>query len=125
MQDWPVLRNLASSTPSTARFRSASSKTMHGAWPPSSSDNFFTSRAAPWISFWPTSVEPVKVIFLQIGFDKNSSPIIDAEPFTSWNTPLGSFASLQHSANAMLHNGVWLAGLRIVGQPAASAGAIL
>ncbi len=43
----------------------------------------------------------------------------------SWNTPLGSLAASQHSAKARLHSGVWLAGFRIVGQPAAIAGATL
>src|SRR5207249_4542279 len=92
-------------------------------WPPSSSESFFTSRAAPAISFCPTSVEPVKVIFRQIGLFENSSPIIDAEPLTHWKTPLGSFAASQHSAKARLHSGVWLAGFRIVEQPPARAGA--
>src|SRR3954464_876079 len=126
MQDWPVLRNFASITPSTALARSASSNTIAGALPPNSSESFFTSRAAPAISFWPTSVEPVNVIFLQIGLARNSSPIMDADPHTTWNTlPRGSFAVSQHSAKARLHSGVWLAGLRMTGHPAASAGATL
>ena len=42
MHVWPELRNLHSDRPSTAASRSASSKTMNGALPPSSSETFFT-----------------------------------------------------------------------------------
>src|SRR2546423_10748663 len=123
MHDCPLLRNFAVMTPSSARSKSASSNTIAGACPPSSRDSFVTFRAAPTINFFPTSVDPVNVIFRQIGLLKNSSPIIDADPTTTANTPFGSFAASQHSANARLHSGVWLAGFKIVGHPAASAGA--
>lgn len=39
-QVWPALRNFDASAPSTALSRSASSKTINGALPPSSSDTF-------------------------------------------------------------------------------------
>jgi hypothetical protein len=45
----------------TAISISASSQTMNGALPPSSSDGFFTVPAHRCISNLPTSVEPVKV----------------------------------------------------------------
>ena len=45
MQVCPEFRNLQKSAPATASSRSASSKTMNGALPPSSSDTFFTCRA--------------------------------------------------------------------------------
>ncbi len=40
-QVWPVLRYLLAIAPSTAASRSASSKTMNGALPPSSRLSFF------------------------------------------------------------------------------------
>jgi hypothetical protein len=45
-QVWPVLRYLEAIAPSTAASRSASSKTMKGALPPSSSETFFTVARA-------------------------------------------------------------------------------
>jgi len=39
-QVWPALRYLLAIAPSTALSRSASSKTMNGALPPSSSESF-------------------------------------------------------------------------------------
>ena len=63
-QVWPVLRYFDAIAPSTAASRSASSKTMNGALPPSSSDTFFTVRAHCAISSLPTSVEPVNDSFL-------------------------------------------------------------
>ena len=45
MQVWPELRNLQRTVPATASSRSASSKTMNGALPPSSSEIFFSPFA--------------------------------------------------------------------------------
>src|ERR1700691_2869422 len=45
-QVWPMLRNLDWIAPSTAAATWASSKTMNGALPPSSSPTFFTAPAA-------------------------------------------------------------------------------
>ena len=42
MHVWPEFLNLHITAPATASERSASSKTMNGALPPSSSDTFFT-----------------------------------------------------------------------------------
>jgi hypothetical protein len=61
-QVWPELRYFETMAPSAAASRSASSKTMKGALPPSSIDTFFTVSADCRISSLPTSVEPVKVI---------------------------------------------------------------
>ena len=44
-QVWPMLRNFETIAPSTAASRSASSNTMNGALPPSSSPTFFTVPA--------------------------------------------------------------------------------
>ena len=70
-QVWPELRYLAIIAPATARSRSASSKTMNGALPPSSIDTFFTVPADCSTSILPTSVEPVKVILRTSGLAVN------------------------------------------------------
>ena len=57
-----MLRNFEMIAPSTAASTWASSNTMNGALPPSSSPTFFTVPAACAISTLPTSVEPVKPI---------------------------------------------------------------
>src|SRR5215207_11527028 len=56
----PMLRIFEATAPSTAASRSASSKTMNGAWPPSSRLRRFIVSAAWRIRSLPTSVEPVK-----------------------------------------------------------------
>jgi len=48
--------------PSTAASRSASSKTIKGAFPPNSRESFFTVEELCFMSRRPTYVEPVKVI---------------------------------------------------------------
>ncbi len=96
MQVWPEFRNLHVSAPSTAASRSASSKTMNGALPPSSSETFFTLEAHCAISNFPTSVEPVKPSLRTIGADVSTRPISGASsalPVTIPSTPGGSPAS--------------------------------
>ena len=56
----PMLRIFASSAPSTASSRSASSKIRNGALPPSSIDTRSTCSADCSMSLRPTSVDPVK-----------------------------------------------------------------
>jgi hypothetical protein len=58
---WPALWYFEAIAPLTAISISASSKTMNGALPPSSRDNFLAVPAHCCISNLPTSVEPVKV----------------------------------------------------------------
>ena len=128
MQVWPELRNLQSSAPATASSRSASSKTMNGALPPSSSDTFFTCPAHCAISSLPTSVEPVKPSLRTSGLDVISAPIAGASsalPVTIAKTP-GRQAGLSASrASASAESGVCSAGFSTIVQPAASAGAAL
>jgi hypothetical protein len=54
----PELRYLQVSAPAMAASRSASSKTMNGALPPSSSETFLTCPAHWAMSSLPTSVDP-------------------------------------------------------------------
>ena len=93
MQVWPEFLNLHIIAPATASDRSASSKTMNGALPPSSSETFFTWPAHWAIRSLPTSVEPVKPSLRTIGFDVISPPIAGASaasPVTTEKTPGGT-----------------------------------
>ena len=121
-QVWPVLRYLEAIAPSTAASMSASSKTMNGALPPSSIEVFLTVAAHCSISNLPISVEPVKVSLRTIGFEVISPPISPAPPVTQENTPAGTPARSASSHKASAENGVAVAGLSTIVQPAASAG---
>src|SRR5215471_10644898 len=121
-QVWPALRYLEAMAPFTAASRSASSKTMKGALPPSSSESFFTVPAHCSIRIFPVSVEPVNVSLRTIGFEVISPPISLADPVTQEKTPLGTPARSANSHSASAENGVWLAGFSTIVQPAANAG---
>src|SRR5205814_433780 len=73
-----------------AASRSASSNTMNGALPPSSSDSFFTVPAHCAMSFLPTAVEPVKVTLRTLVLEVISPPIAAASPVTTLSTPAGT-----------------------------------
>ena len=88
-QVWPVLRYLAISAPLTAASTSASSKTMKGALPPSSSDSFLIVGAHCAISSRPTSVEPVNESLRTTGLAVSSPPIATGSPVSTLKTPAG------------------------------------
>ena len=121
----PVLRNFEAIAPSTASSRSASSNTISGALPPSSSDTFLIVPAHFAISCLPTSVEPVKVSLRMIGFVASSSPTTEALPGSTLKTPGGRPARSPSSASASAESGVALAGFSTIVQPAARAGPAL
>ena len=124
-QVWPVLRNFEAIAPSTAASRSASSKTMKGALPPSSSDTRLTVPMQAAASILPTGVEPVKVNLAIRGSVVRTVPIGAGGPVTILNTPAGSPASAPSTARARAENGVSSDGLSTTVQPAARAGATL
>src|SRR5438132_12361091 len=66
-QVWPAFLYFEAIAPLTAASMSASSKTMNGALPPSSSESFLTVPAHCCISNLPISVEPVKVSLRTVG----------------------------------------------------------
>ncbi len=128
MQVWPEFLNLHRSAPATAPSRSASSKTMNGALPPSSSETFFSPGAHCAIRSFPISVEPVNPSLRTAGFEVSSLPMPGAsspEPVTIESTPAGNPASSASAATASAESGVCSAGLSTIVQPAASAGAAL
>ena len=110
--------------PATAASKSASSKTMKGAFPPNSMDVLFTVAAQSAINFFPMGVDPVNVNFFTIGLEVISFPISEVFPTTMFMTPLGTPALTASSVNARADNGVAFAGLHTTVQPAANAGAI-
>mmetsp|Transcript_22268 Transcript_22268/g.48600 ORF Transcript_22268/g.48600 Transcript_22268/m.48600 type:complete len:283 (-) Transcript_22268:288-1136(-) len=99
---------------------------MNGAFPPNSSD-IFLSVPAPWaISFFPTAVEPVKLIFFTTGLLVISLPTSAAlaEPHvTTFSTPGGMPASSASAMSASAENGVISDGLTTIVHPAAKAAA--
>src|SRR5690606_17029217 len=124
-QVWPELRYFAVMAPCTARSRSASSKTRNGALPPSSMETFFTVEADFSMRILPTSVEPVKVIFLTSGLVHSLAAISLAEPVTILTKPFGMPTSAHRPPPASPEYGSCAAGLTTAVQPAARAGPIL
>ena len=122
-QVWPLLRNFDAIAPATAASRSASSKTMKGALPPSSIEHFITWSAAWRSRMRPTSVEPVKVSLRTRWFSQNSLPMSDdRDEVTTDRMPLGSPARSPRTASASADSGVSAAGRATNPQPTASAG---
>src|ERR1700731_2003396 len=121
-QVWPAFRYFEAIAPLTAASISASSKTMNGALPPSSSESLLTVPAHCCISNLPISVEPVKVNLRTIGFEVSSPPTSLAGPVTQEKTPFGTPARSANSHNASAEKGVAVAGFSTIVQPAASAG---
>ncbi len=125
MQDSPMLRILAIMAPSTATSRSASAHTIRAALPPSSMEVRSTLSAACRSSTRPTSVDPVNEslrVRRSASSAETTSP--DRLVVTTLTTPGTPTSSMMRARNSMVR-GVWAAGLVIVVQPAASAGAIL
>ncbi len=121
-QTCPWLKKMPSTTPSTALSRSASSNTMNGDLPPSSSDSRLPEPAVARRIRRPTSVEPVKAI-LSTPLCATSAAPVAPSPVTMLTTPGGSPASMQISANASAVSGVNSAGFSTTVSPQASAGA--
>jgi len=125
-QVWPLLRNFEIIAPSTALSRSASSKTMKGALPPSSIEHFITCSAACRSRMRPTSVEPVKVSLRTAWFSQNSLPMSeDRLEVMTEKRPAGTPARSARSAIDSADSGVSAAGRATKPQPTASAGATL
>ena len=113
---------MASTTPSTALSRSASSNTMKGDLPPSSRVSFLPVPAVASRIRRPTSVEPVNAILSMPSWRTISSPVRPS-PVTILSTPGGRPASWHSSANRSAVRLVNSAGLSTTVLPVASAGA--
>ena len=121
-----MLRSLAIIAPSTAASRSASSKTMKGALPPSSMDTRRIWSADSSMSLRPTSVEPVKES-LRVRGSWMSGAMTEPDELEvmTLRTPPGRPTSSRICASASIDSGVCEAGLTTIVQPAATAGPIL
>src|SRR5262249_3812784 len=87
-QQWPWLKKIALAAPSTAP-GSASSNTMFGLLPPSSSETFFKFPAAAATISLPTSVEPVNAILSTPLCAASAAPAVSPSPVTTFTTPSG------------------------------------
>jgi hypothetical protein len=121
-QTCPWLNQIASTTPSTTESRSASSNTMKGDFPPSSSESFLPEPAVALRMMRPTSVLPVKAILSMSSCATIAAPV-SPSPVITFSTPAGSPACAASSAKQSAVSGVNSAGLMTIVQPAASAGA--
>ena len=102
-----MLRIFASIAPSTARSTSASSKTRKGALPPSSIDTRSSCSADCSTSFFPTSVDPVKVSLRSRGSRMSGSQTSPVwEVVTTLSTPSGSPHSVSSFASSSIVSGV-------------------
>src|ERR1700692_4117310 len=101
---------------------SASSSTMFGDLPPSSSVTFLRSLAAALTISLPTSVEPVKATLSTWLCAANGAPQDSPKPVTTLSTPGGKPASRHSCASRSDDRGVSSAGFNTTVQPAVNTG---
>src|SRR5579859_3169008 len=111
-------------TASSARSRSASSKTITGFLPPSSKCTRFRVFAPCAMIAEPVALSPTKPIALIAGCSVSALPASSPKPCTVLNTPSGTPASFTSLAKRSAVIGDHSAGLCTIVQPAARAGAI-
>ena len=122
-QTCPWLNQIASTTPSIALSRSASSKTTNGDFPPSSSVKDLPDPAVFSLINFPTSVDPVNAILLISLWLTIISPTLPS-PVTILIRPFGTPADTHSSANKRAVKDVYSAGFSTTALPIAMAGAI-
>ena len=125
MQNWPELKTNALITAPMATSRSASSKTMWAALPPSSMVTGLRCSPATLAACRPTAVDPVNAILSTPGWRSSASPTTWPLPVTTLSTPSGTPASVSSWAMKSALSGVSSAGLWTTTLPAARAAAIL
>src|ERR1035441_4000822 len=86
---WPLLLKAPAKMALATQAGSASSSTMAGSLPPSSRDTRLRSGAADWATFFPVSMEPVKVILRGTGWPVIQAPR-SSPPLTTFSTPGGT-----------------------------------
>jgi hypothetical protein len=124
MQVWPVAAKMPAKAPTTALSRSASSNTMLGDLPPSSSVTGTSLRPASDAIWRPTPVLPVKLTRSMRPLVRSASPA-RWSPVTTLKTPGGNPASRTKFANSSVVTDACSDGLTTTQLPAASAGASL
>jgi hypothetical protein len=119
------LKNRPTAIALAASSRFASSSTMQGSEPPSSSVSCLSCGAAEAMTLRPVAVEPVNAILRIVGCATSASAISAPEPSTTLTTPSGSPPSINASMHFSVASGVVGAGLSTTVLPAAIEGAIL
>src|SRR5215469_13878539 len=122
VQRWPVVPNAPQSAPSVARSRLASSSTIIGFLPPSSSEQCLKLLAAVVPMVLPTALDPVKEIARTSGCSSSGKPASGPNPLTMLITPLGTPASASVRTRLKVERGVSCAGLITQVLPQTSAG---
>src|ERR1035437_6476745 len=123
VQRWPVVPNAPQSTPSSARSRSASSRTIIAFLPPISSDSRLCERPHSPPTLLPVSVEPVNDTRATSGCATIAAPASPL-PCTRLMTSGGRPASSRISTNKCPVIGTSSAGLNTQAFPRTSAGNI-
>src|SRR6266496_286673 len=111
VQRCPVVPNAPHNAPSMARSRLASSSTIMGFLPPSSSEQCLKLLAAVVPIIRPTADEPVNEIARTSGCYSRGAPVSGPKPVTILMTPLGSPASASTRTRLKVERGVSWAGL--------------
>ena len=124
-QDWPVLVIIAAVPSATACAISADGRIMFGDLPPSSCATRLTVGAAAAATAMPARVLPVNDTISTSGCDAMRAPTSGPVPLTKLNTPAGTPAAWQISANRTPDKGAISDGFRTIVQPAINAGATL
>src|ERR1043165_4849831 len=122
VQRWPVVPKAPQSAPSMARSRLASSRTIIGFLPPSSSEQCLKLLAAVVPMVLPTELEPVNEIARTSGCSSMGAPASAPKPLTIFTTPLGTPASTKVLTRLKVESGVSCAGLITQVLPQTSAG---
>src|SRR5215469_2115555 len=125
VQRCPVVPNAPQRAPSMARSRLASSSTIIGFFPPSSSEQCLKLLAAIPPTIRPTSDDPVNDTARTSEWSARGVPTIDPYPVTMLITPFGSPASSSARTKLNVDNGVSCAGLITQVFPQTTAGSSL
>src|SRR6266700_2407161 len=122
VQRCPVVPNAPQRAPSNANSRFASSSTIMGFLPPSSSEQCLKLLAAVVPIVRPTALDPVNETARTSGCSSMGAPVSAPKPLTMLTTPFGMPASLNVRTRLNVESGVSCAGLITQVLPQTSAG---
>src|SRR3984957_9525990 len=111
VQRCPVVPKAPQSPPSMARSRFASSSTIIGFLPPSSSEQCLKLFAAVVPMIFPTADDPVNETARTAGFSSRGEPASGPYPAMTLMTPFGRPASVRACTRLKVESGVSCAGL--------------
>src|SRR5207248_9939914 len=122
VQRWPVVPNDPQRAPSTAKSKFASSSTIIGFFPPSSSEQCLKLLAAVVPIVLPTALDPVNEIARTSGCSSMGAPASWPNPVMMFTTPFGTPASARVRTRLKVESGVSCAGLITQVSPQTRAG---